>query len=460
MVTVFTHATIVTMDPAGRVHHDTALAVDGNHIAAIGPTDGVIGSFPEAELVEGRGKALFPGLINCHAHLAANINRGITEDFGFPPDLHLPIQARSLLSPEEVTVMALLGAVECIRSGNTTTLEMAQGIAGYAEELVKTGLRWVWAETGSDSVTPPGWHPGEEVYEFSAALKDEAIGRMHDLFGKWHGSQDHLVTCFGAAALVESSSPELLRSVKELAEKHASGYTIHLAQSRLEVDSMLHTRGVRPGIFLHNNDYLGPRLITAHCRYVDTSEIEVLGNNHTIVTHQPAMAANRGVIPPIPALRSAGCLIAMGTDNNTQDMVEAMRVGMVTERILRDDGTKPQPEDVLKEATLHGARALGMENQIGSLEVGKKADLFVVNTQKAHLVPTMRIVSGFIHNGQPGDIEASMVNGKFIMRDHKVLTLDEEAIIAEADRIGRRTWNKLLERYPDAPFPTRVAPPL
>ena len=92
--------------------------------------------------------------------------------------------------------------------------------------------------------------------------------------------------------------------------------------------------------------------------------------------------------------------------------------------------------------------------------MGKNADLFVINTQKAHLVPTVRIVSGFIHNGQPGDIEAVMVNGKFIMRDHKVLTLDEEAIIAEADRIGRRAWNRLLERYPNAPFPTRVAPPL
>ena len=221
---------------------------------------------------------------------------------------------------------------------------------------------------------------------------------------------------------------------------------------------MIRSRGMRPSFYLDAGDFLGPQLVGAHCRYVDASEIDVLGQTHTIITHQPAMAANRGVIPPIRALRKAGCLVAMGTDNNTQDMLEAMRVGMVTECILRDDNTNPQPEDVLKEATLNGARALGVENQIGSWEVGKKADLFVVNTQKAHLVPTMRIVSGFLHNGQPGDIEASMVNGKFIMRGHKVLTLDEESIVAEADRIGRRTWNRLLETYPDAPFPTRVSP--
>ena len=460
MVTVFTHTTIVTVDPGGTVLYDTALAVEGNRIAAVGPTEEVTRAFPGAELFEGRGKALFPGLINCHAHLTASINRGITEDFGFPPDLHLPAQPRSLLSSEEATVMALLGALECIRSGNTTLLENAQGIAGYAGELVKTGLRWVWAESGSDAATAPEWRAGEDVHEFSPALRDEAVQRMHDLFAKWHGSQDNLITCFGAAALAEASSPELLRAVRELAERHGVGYTIHLAQSRLEVESMLRIRGVRPSFYLFAHDFLGPRLIAAHCRYVDASEIALLGNTRTIITHQPAMAANRGVIPPIPALRAAGCLIAMGTDNNTQDMVEAMRVGMVTERILRDDGTRPQPEDVLEEATVNGARALGMEKQIGSLEVGKSADLFVIDTQKAHLVPTMRIVSGFLHNGQPGDIEAVMVNGKFIMRDHNVLTLDEEAIVAEADRIGRRAWNRLLERYPNAPFPTRVAPPL
>ena len=356
--------------------------------------------------------------------------------------------------------MSLLGALECIRSGNTTCLEYAQGIAGYAEDLVKTGLRWVWAESGSDAITSPEWRPGEDVYEFSPTLRDEAVQRMNDLFARWHGSQDNLVTCFGAAALTETSSPDLLRAVRELAESHGVGYTIHLDQSRLEVESMMRTRGVRPGFHLYASDFLGPQLIAAHCRYVDSSEIALLGNTRTIVTHQPAMAANRGVIPPIPALRAAGCLIAMGTDNNTQDMVEVMRVGLLTERILRDDPTKPQPEDVLRETTVNGARALGMENQIGSLEVGKRADLFVIDTQKAHLVPTMRIVSGFIHNGQPGDIEAVMVDGKFIMRDHKVLTLDEEAIIAEADRIGRRVWNRLLEKYPSAPFPTRVAPPL
>jgi 5-methylthioadenosine/S-adenosylhomocysteine deaminase len=137
-----------------------------------------------------------------------------------------------------------------------------------------------------------------------------------------------------------------------------------------------------------------------------------------------------------------------------------MRMGLVMERIIRDDSKRPQPEEILKETTMGGAYAVRQQDRIGSLEVGKKADLIVVDTQRAHLVPTLRIVSAWLHNGQPGDVESVMVDGTFLMRDRKVLTIDENALIKEADTIGRRVWNQLLERYPTAPFPTRVAPPL
>lgn len=460
MTTVFTHTTVVTVDPGQTVLHDVALAVDGDRIAAIAPTDVVQRTYPQADLYDGRGKALLPGLINCHAHLTATLNRGITEDFGFPPDLRLPVAVQSELSAEDMTVMALLGALESIKSGSTTVVENAQGIAVYAEELAKTGLRWVWAESGRDAVTPPGWRPGEDVYEFSPELREAMMQRIHDLFAAWHGAQEGRIAVFPATALAEASSPQLLRAVREFAEHHDLGYTIHLAQSRLEIESMMRIRGVRPTFFLHAHEFLGPRLFAAHCRYVDAAEIALLGRTRSIITHQAGMAANRAVIPPIPSLRAAGCPIAMGTDNNTQDMLEAMRMALVMERIIRDDNIRPQPDDILCETTMGGAYALRKQGDIGSLEVGKKADLIVVDTQRAHLVPTMRIVSAWIHNGQAGDIEASMVDGNFIMRDRQVLTMDEGAIIKAADEIGRRAWNRLLARYPSAPFPTRVAPPL
>jgi cytosine/adenosine deaminase-related metal-dependent hydrolase len=163
------------------------------------------------------------------------------------------------------------------------------------------------------------------------------------------------------------------------------------------------------------------------------------------------MAANRGVIPPIARLRAAGCPIANGTDNNTNDVFEVMRIALLTERISRNDampGTRPQPEAMLEDNTKGGARAVHQEKLLGSLAVGKKADLIVVNTLRAHLVPAGRIVSALIHSGHPGDIESSMVDGRFIMRDRKVLTMDEDRVIADADAVGRRIWDKVLEAGP------------
>ena len=141
MTTVFTHTTVVTVDAGQTVLYDVALVVDGNTIAAIGPTEALLQAYPQSEVYDGQGKALFPGLINCHAHVTATLNRGITEDFGFPPDLHVPASALSLLSAEELTVMALLGALESLKSGTTTVVENAQGIEVYAAALAQTGLR-------------------------------------------------------------------------------------------------------------------------------------------------------------------------------------------------------------------------------------------------------------------------------------------------------------------------------
>ncbi len=163
------------------------------------------------------------------------------------------------------------------------------------------------------------------------------------------------------------------------------------------------------------------------------------------------MAANRGVIPPIARLREAGCPIANGTDNNTNDLFGVMKVALLTERISHNDplpGTRPQPEDMLEDATQGGARAVHQEKLLGSLEVGKKADLVVLDTLRAHLVPAGRIVSAWIHNGQPSDIESVMVDGQFIMRNRKVLTMDEDSAIAEADKVGRRIWKQVQAAGP------------
>jgi cytosine/adenosine deaminase-related metal-dependent hydrolase len=133
-----------------------------------------------------------------------------------------------------------------------------------------------------------------------------------------------------------------------------------------------------------------------------------------------------------------------------------MRTGLFMERVIRQDAQSPQPEDVLEWAARNGARALGLGEIAGSLEVGKKADLFVVDARKPNLVPAVRIVSAFVHNGQGADVESVMVDGRWIMRDRKILTLDEADIVARAEAIGQRTWRQLVEKYPDVPFPIRL----
>jgi cytosine/adenosine deaminase-related metal-dependent hydrolase len=458
--TVFAHTTVVTNDGERRTLRDVAVAVQNDLIAAIGDTDEILERFPRADVYDGRRKAVLPGLINCHAHLSATIAKGFNEDFGFPNSLNLEEGPAGLLSSEEATVMSTLAAVEGLRSGTTTMIQNTGGIARDAAALAETGQRWVFAESIRDITTvdgpmsPPRLARSVEP-EFSDQLRTEGMQRISDLFDAWHGRNNGLIRVFPAAALAELSSPELLQDVHEFAEQHDLGYTIHMTQSQAEVEFMLRYHGVRPAIFLQRNGFLGPRLFAAHARYCDETEIAALGQSKTIITHQAAMAANRGVNPPITALRKAGCTIAMGTDNNHTDMLHVMKTAISLERIQREDkipGTLPQPEDMLADACSGGAEAANLATSVGSIEVGKKADLLVLDTFKPHLSPSGRILSAWIHNGQPSDIESVMVDGKFVMRDHRVTTVNEETLMEEAYQIGERVWSRIL-RNGSLPLP-------
>src|SRR4029077_9488592 len=316
--------TVVTVD---AVQNDVALAVEGDKIAAIGPTEKILQTHPRAEVYDGRGKALFPGLINCHAHMAAVLARGFNEDFGFPNSARLAVQPASLLQGEENTLMVTVAALEAIRTGTTTIVENAGGIARSAAALAQSGLRCVFAESIRDSenvagpMSPDGLAKSEAP-RFSPKLREEGMQRINDLFTAWHGKNQGRISVFPAAALAETSSPEMLQAVRAFAEKHDLGYTIHLSQSQAEVDFMVRYHGLRPPAFLDKAGFLGPRLFAAHCRYVNDADIALLGRTGTILSSQAGRAANRGVIPPIAKLRAAGCPIANGTDNNTNDLFE------------------------------------------------------------------------------------------------------------------------------------------
>ncbi len=455
---VFTHTTVANPD---ETRDDVALAVEGGRITAIGPTDEVLAGHPGAEEVDGRHKALVPGLINCHAHMRAVIARGFNEDFGFPNTANLSVSPASLLEGEEGNLMVAVAALEAMRTGTTTIVEYTGNIQQQAAVLADSGLRCVFAEGIRDAENVPGPMSTRAMAQgvsdaprFSERLRDEGMERISDLFTTWHGERNGRISVFPAAALAETSSPELLRAVREFAETRDLGYTIHLNQSRAEYEYMVMHHRLRPAEYLDRHDFLGPRLFAAHARYVNHEEVALLGRSRTIIAHQAGMASNRGIAPPIPELRTAGCPIALGTDNNTNDVFQVMRIAMLTERIRRNrdgdevPGLAPQPEDILADCTQGGAMAVQQADQIGTLEVGKKADLLVVDTLRAHLVPAGRFLSALVHSGHPGDIESVMVDGEFVLRDRQVLTMDEDAILREADAVGKRIWREVLDRSP------------
>ena len=461
---VFSHTTVVNAD---ATLDDVALAVEGDKIAAIGPTDEILERYPNADVYDGRGKAILPGLINCHQHMSAVLSRGFNEDFGFPNSVRLAVSPGSLLQAEESSLMIQVAALESIKTGTTTIVENTGNISRNAATLAATGLRCVFAESVRDAENVPGPMALEgltatkEAPRFSPKLRDEGMRRINDLFTAWHGKNNGRVSVFPAAGLAETSSPELLKAVRGFADTHNLGYTIHLSQTTWERDFMRKFHGLTPPAFLDKAGFLGPRLFAAHCRYVDDADIALLGSRRTIVSHQASMAANRGVIPPIAKLRAAGCTIALGTDNNTNDVFSVMKVALLTERISRTEdarpGTRPQPEDILADAAQGGAAAVNQEKQIGTLEVGKKADLIVVDTMKAYLQPAGRILSAIIHGGNSSDVESMMVDGQFVMRGNKVLTMDEPAIVAEAAKVSRRGWDQVKKAGP-IPIPREARP--
>lgn len=456
--TLIDGATIVTGDAAGTIHHGGAIVIDGDRVAAIGTSAELRAQHPDAILVDGWNRAVMPGFANTHTHLHLTLARGIFEDMSSPnaPPFdtvkRLPLPR---LSDEEHTVMCQLGALEAIRSGTTALLEDNIGIARYAGQLADTGLRLLLAERAWDKAV--GNIGGVEPFEECQALADAGLERMERLHAEWHGARGGRVSVGLAAWAPDMCSPRLLNRISGLREKLDTVCTIHLNQLWGEVAAVQRERGCLPTEYLAAEGFLNDRLIAAHCRCMTCREETLLGRSGASVAFNSCIAARRGLSPRIAVLQAAGCNISVGTDNMAEDMVEATRTAMFMERVRRRDGRDPTPEEALGWATRNGYRAMGMQDG-GVLAPGMKADLIMLRTDRPHLVPRMRPVSTFVHQGQAADIESVMVDGTWIMRDGAVLTMDEAAIVEEADRIARRAWARLLQDRPELEVPPGFSP--
>jgi 5-methylthioadenosine/S-adenosylhomocysteine deaminase len=458
-VTLVHDATIVTGDDAGTIHYEAGLAVEGGRIAAIGPTPELLARYPGAERVDGRDRAVLPGLANTHTHLSRVIARGVYEDLS-PP--HTPPFAGGLaplptpeLSADEERVMVLLGALEAIRSGTTLTLEESSGIEAYAEALAGTGLRLLLCERAWDRAQASIGQPGP--FEVDARLGDAGLARIAALHSRWDGGAEGRVRVGLAAWAPDMCSPALLGRLRKLQDELGVLATVHLNQIWGEVAAVREQRGVLPTEYLAREGFLSRRMVAAHCRCMTADEERTLGAAGAAVAFNSAIAARRGLSPRIDELEHAGCLITLGTDNMAEDMVDVMRTALFMERVRRRDGRQPTPEQVLGWATRNGYRALGVPDG-GWLAPGNRADLIVVDLRVPHLTPVLRVVSDFVHNGQAGDVQSVMVDGRWIMRDRRVLTVDEPAIVAAATRVARVAWARLFAARPELPRPPGFDP--
>jgi len=451
--------TIVTLDDAETVLHEAAIVIEGGRIAALGPSAELAARFPAATRVDGRDRAIFPGFANIHTHLGLTLARGVFEDLS-PP--HAPPFCGGLspiplpkLSAEENTIMCQLGALEAIRSGTTALLEDGADLARHAAAMAETGLRVLLTERAWDRSGTEIGDPGP--FALSEALGERSLTRIADLHAAWHGKAAGRLRVGVSAWAPDMCSPGLLQRLAALRERLDAPATIHLNQIWGEVAAVQAHRGMLPTEYLAANGFLHERLICAHCRCMADAEEKLLGRARTAVSFNAAIAARRGLSPRIAKLQADGCTIGMGTDNMAEDMVEVVRTGLFMERIRRADGREPRPEEALRWAMRGGYAAMGMPDG-GWLAPGNKADLIMLRTDRAHLIPRLRIASVFVHQGQAGDVEDVMVDGQWVMRAGRVLTMDEPMILREAERIARRAWGKLFAERPDLPVPAGFVP--
>jgi len=459
-MTILIHGTtIVTLDDAETVLHDAALAVTGGRIAGIGPSAAMRAEYPDATLVDGRDRAVFPGFANIHTHLGMTLARGVFEDLS-PP--HQPPFCGGLspiplprLSAEENTIMCQLGALEAIRSGTTALLEDGAGLARHAAAMAETGLRVLlteraWDREGAEIGDPAG-------FTESPALAERSLTRIADLHAAWDGKAQGRLRTGVSAWAPDMVTPGLLRRLSDLRARLDAPATIHLNQIWGEVAAVQAHRGRLPTEYLADNGFLHDRLICAHCRCMAPVEEALLGRARTAVSFNPAIAARRGLSPRVAVLQAAGCTIGIGTDNMAEDMVEATRTGLFMERVRGADGREPRPEEALRWAMRGGYAALGMPDG-GWLSPGNKADLFMIRTDRPHLIPRLRMASLFVHQGQAADVDSVMVDGAWVMRDGLVLTMDEPLILREAERIARGAWARLFAERPELSVPAGFVP--
>ena len=419
-------ATVVTMDADRRIIEDGAVAVKGDAIVALGPRLEIERKYAGTQVINARGKLMLPGFINGHTHVPMTLLRGLKDDVTLEEWLTksiFPAEAKNV-TEDFVRWGTRLAAAEQIRGGVTTFADMYYFEDAVAEETKAAGMRGVLGESILDFPAPDN--------KSNAAMLDYT----EKFLKRWQG--DPLIHAAAAPHSIYTCSQRTLQDSAALARKYHAPILIHVGETKRELNDSREKNGTTPVQYLDKLGILGPDLVAAHCIFVDEADRKLLAQRQAGCVHNPSsnMMLASGV-SPVPELRAAGVAVGLGTDgpagsNNDLDLMEEMDLAAKLQKITRMDPRALGAKAVVEMATIEGAKALHMEKEIGSLETGKKADLILIGLDAPNAVPMYDVYSQLAYALKSSDVETVVIAGRVVMRDKKVLTVDEAAAIAKA----------------------------
>ena len=436
------NAIIVTMDPRRRVIEGGSVFVEDGRIAEVRAGSS---SAParKAELkIDARGMAVIPGLVDTHMHLAQSLLRGCADDLSLVDWLKKrvwPIQAA--FTKEDGKVSAELSMLEMMRTGTTSFIGVdvvsRYGFDGIASSVARAGMRGALAKSIMDS---PGYgRKGRIMPEGLVEGKDATIREAKSMIKKWNGVKGGLVKAWVAPRSLGGCSRELYEEVAELAREERTRVTMHLGEVREDVRYAKENFGLTPFEFIQKVGLAGPQSTFAHMVWLSDSDIRRVARTRANVAHCPSSNSKLASgIAKVPELLEAGGNVGLGCDgapsNNSYDMVREMKLAAVIQKARLLDPLTMAAQTVLEMATLNGARAMGMEREVGSVEPGKRADLVLIDLRSPHLVPFRDVVSNIVYSAMGSDVDTVLVDGRLLVKGGTALTLDEEEILREAQK--------------------------
>src|ERR1700694_4411190 len=429
---IVTSGTVVTMDGARAIYDDGIIVVKGDTIVAVGPRRELQAKYLAAQTIDAKGGLVLPGFINGHTHVPMTLFRGIHDDVTLNDWLYkyiFPAEKKNV-NEEFVRWGTRLAAAEQIRGGVTTFADMYYFEDAVAEETKAAGMRGVLGESILDFPAPDN--------KTNAAMLDYT----EKFLKRWQG--DPLIHAAAAPHSIYTCSQRTLQDSAALARKYHAPILIHVGETKKELNDSREKNGTTPVQYLDKLGILGPDLGACHCIFVDEADRKILAQRQAGCVHNPSsnMMLASGV-SPVPELRAAGVAVGLGTDgpagsNNDLDLMEEMDLAAKLQKITRMDPRALGAKAVVEMATIEGAKALHMEKEIGSLEIGKKADVIVIELDAPNAVPMYDVYAQLAYALKGKDVETVVIGGRVVMRDRKLLTLHEDEILAKAREYGKR----------------------